>query len=73
MLDADRRELSRSGEPVTMPSRTCDLLLFLLRNRDRAIDSDDTLGAADAQAGAMPRNSGVTARRLRASERTARS
>lgn len=40
MLEADRRDLSRSGEPLTMQSRACDLLLFLVLNRNRAIDSD---------------------------------
>ena len=41
ILDADRRELARAGEPVTMQPKAFELLLYLVRNRNRAVDKDE--------------------------------
>ena len=41
ILDADRRELRVSGERVTTRPKVFDLLLYLIRNRGRAVDKDE--------------------------------
>ena len=41
VLDADRRELTRAGEPVTTQPKAFELLLYLVRNRSRAVDKDE--------------------------------
>ena len=41
ILDADRRELTMAGEPVTTQPKAFELLLFLVRNRARAVDKDE--------------------------------
>jgi len=41
VLDADRRELTMAGEPVTTQPKAFELLLYLVRNRDRAVDKDE--------------------------------
>jgi DNA-binding winged helix-turn-helix (wHTH) protein/tetratricopeptide (TPR) repeat protein len=41
ILDADRRELRASGKRVTTQPKVFDLLLYLVRNRHRAIDKDE--------------------------------
>lgn len=41
ILDADRRELTRAGEPVTTQPKAFELLLYLVRNRNRAVDKDE--------------------------------
>jgi DNA-binding winged helix-turn-helix (wHTH) protein/tetratricopeptide (TPR) repeat protein len=41
VLDADRRELLASGTPVTTQPKVFDLLVYLVRNRARAIDKDE--------------------------------
>ena len=41
VLDADRRELRASGEPVTTQPKVFDLLVYLVRNRARAVDKDE--------------------------------
>ena len=41
VVDADRRELSMAGEAVTMQPKAFELLLFLIRNRHRAVDKDE--------------------------------
>ena len=40
-IDADRRELTRAGDAVTMQPKAFELLLFLVRNRHRAVDKDE--------------------------------
>jgi TolB-like protein len=42
-LDAARRELRRSGEPITLEPQVFDLLVHLIRNRDRVITKEDLL------------------------------
>jgi DNA-binding winged helix-turn-helix (wHTH) protein/tetratricopeptide (TPR) repeat protein len=41
VLDADRRELTVAGEPVTTQPKAFELLLYLVRNRSRAVDKDE--------------------------------
>ncbi|MDJ0712246.1 MAG: tetratricopeptide repeat protein [Woeseiaceae bacterium] len=41
VLDAARRELTRDGKPVTTQPKAFELLLFLVRNRRRAVDKDE--------------------------------
>ena len=41
LLDVDRRELTRAGEAVTLQPKAFELLLFLVRNRQRAVDKDE--------------------------------
>lgn len=40
-LDADRRELSIGGVAVTVQPKAFELLLFLIRNRHRAVDKEE--------------------------------
>lgn len=41
VLDADRRELKMAGAPVTLQPKAFDFLLYLVRNRARAVDKDE--------------------------------
>jgi DNA-binding winged helix-turn-helix (wHTH) protein len=41
VLDADRRELRVAGQGVTTQPKAFELLLYLLRNRHRAVDKDE--------------------------------
>ena len=43
VLDVARRELRRSGEPVTLEPQVFDLLVYLIRNRDHVVTKDDLL------------------------------
>lgn len=42
-LDPDRRELWRGAEPVALQPQVFDLLLYLVRNRDRVVSKDDLI------------------------------
>ena len=42
-IDANRRELSRAGKAVHVEPQVFDLLLHLIRNRDRVVSKDDLL------------------------------
>jgi TolB-like protein/Flp pilus assembly protein TadD len=44
-LDTDRRELRRGAELVSVPPQVFDLLVFLVRNRDRVVSKDDLFEA----------------------------
>ena len=44
-LDIDRRELSLRGEPVSVAPQVFDLLVYLVRNRDRVVSKDDLIEA----------------------------
>lgn len=44
-IDPDRRELRRGAELIEIGPQVFDLLLFLIRNRDRVISKDDMLDA----------------------------
>jgi TolB-like protein len=43
VLDAERRELRRGGQPVALEPQVFDLLLFLVRNRGRVVSKDELL------------------------------
>ncbi|MCA6117888.1 winged helix-turn-helix domain-containing protein [Bradyrhizobium sp. WSM 1738] len=43
ILDTDRRELRRGGELVAMQPQVFDLLIHLLRHRDRVVSRDDLI------------------------------
>ena len=43
ILDTNRRELRRSGELVAMQPQVFDLLVHLLRHRDRVVSRDDLI------------------------------
>ena len=45
LLDPERRELSHRAEVVLIGPQVFDLLLHLVRNRDRVISKDDLLPA----------------------------
>jgi DNA-binding winged helix-turn-helix (wHTH) protein len=45
VLDTDRRELWRGSEPVAVEPQVFDLLLYLVRNRDRVVSKDDLIAA----------------------------
>ncbi len=40
-LDAGTRQLSRAGEPVPLQPRVFDLLIYLIEQRNRAVDKDE--------------------------------
>jgi TolB-like protein len=42
-LDADRRELFRGSHPVAVEPKAFDLLVYLIRNRDRVVSRDDLI------------------------------
>ena len=42
-IDAGRRELSRGGTAVHVEPQVFDLILHLIRNRDRVVSKDDLL------------------------------
>ena len=47
-IDADRRELSRGGTAVHVEPQVFDLILHLIRNRDRVVSKDDLLETSGA-------------------------
>jgi pimeloyl-ACP methyl ester carboxylesterase/DNA-binding winged helix-turn-helix (wHTH) protein len=44
-LDPERRELWRGSEQVALEPQVFDLLLYLIRNRDRVVSKDDLIAA----------------------------
>ena len=45
MLDADRRELRRGSESIAVEPQVFDLLLHLLKNRDRVVSKEDLIAS----------------------------
>lgn len=45
VLDTDQRELRCGAELIATAPQTFDLLLYLIRNRERVVSKDDLLGA----------------------------
>lgn len=41
LLYVDRQELRRGGDQVAVESQVFDLLVYLLRNRERVVSRDD--------------------------------
>src|SRR5690242_13786760 len=44
-LDADKRELRRGTDTVSLTPQAFDVLLYLIRNRDRVVSKDDLISA----------------------------
>jgi DNA-binding winged helix-turn-helix (wHTH) protein len=45
VLDLERRELARASQVVAVAPQVFDLLVYLLRNRERVVSRDDLLDA----------------------------
>ncbi len=45
LLDLDRRELSRGADAIAVGPQVFDLLVYLVRNRERVVSKDDLLDA----------------------------
>ena len=45
VLDVDRRELTRDGIAVAMEPQVFDLLVYLVRQRDRVVTKDELLAS----------------------------
>ena len=45
VLDTDKRELRRGGEPVSITPQVFDLLEYLILNRERVVSKDDLIDA----------------------------
>jgi len=45
VLDTDRRELKRGGELIQLEPQVFDLLVHLVRNRDRVVSKDDLIAS----------------------------
>lgn len=45
ILDPDRRELRRGCEPIAVEPQVFDLLIHLIRNRDRVVSKDDLIAS----------------------------
>ncbi len=43
VLDLDRHELRRGAELIALEPQVFDLLVYLVRNRDRVVSKDDLL------------------------------
>ena len=44
-LDTDRRELRRGSDAVAVEPQVFDLLVYLLRNRDRVVSKEELIAA----------------------------
>jgi DNA-binding winged helix-turn-helix (wHTH) protein len=45
VLDVDRRELRRGSELIAVEPQVFDLLVYLVRNRDRVVSKDDLMAS----------------------------
>src|SRR5262245_61084521 len=45
VLDADRRELHRGGNAISVTPQVFDLLIYLIRNRERVVSKDNLIAA----------------------------
>ncbi|MEA2909695.1 MAG: hypothetical protein QOJ15_1776, partial [Bradyrhizobium sp.] len=59
-LDTDRRELRRGSERIAVEPQVFDLLVYLVRNRDRVVSKDDLI--ASVWAGRSVSDSTLTSR-----------
>ena len=55
VLDTARRELSRGGEQIELEPQVFDLLVHLLRNRERVVSKDDLLASGSRPRRREPR------------------
>jgi TolB-like protein len=60
VLDTERRELCRDGKPVSVEPQVFDLLIYLVRNRERVVSKDDLFGSV--WSGRIVSNSTLTSR-----------
>ena len=60
VLDTDRRELRHGGELVHLAPQVFDILIYLIRHRDRVISKDDLM--ADVWGGRIVSESALTTR-----------
>jgi adenylate cyclase len=60
LLDVDRHELRRRGEPVAIEPQVFDVLVYLVQNRDRIVSRDDLIAAV--WGGRIVSDSAVTTR-----------
>jgi TolB-like protein len=60
VVDTDRRELRRSGDLVPLAPQVFDILVYLIRHRERVISKDDLI--ADVWAGRAVSESALTTR-----------
>jgi len=44
-LDTDRRELYRAADPIPVEPKVFDLLVYVIRNRERVVSKDDLIAA----------------------------
>src|SRR5215472_1332009 len=59
-LDIERRELSRKADLVALEPQVFDLLVYLVRNRDRVVSKDDLIN--DIWGGRIVSDSALTSR-----------
>src|ERR1700678_1652912 len=59
-IDVERRELRRAKTPVHVEPQVFDLLVYLVRNRDRVVSKDDVI--ASVWAGRIVSDSTLTSR-----------
>jgi len=45
LLDTDRRELRRAGEPIDIEPQVLDVLIYLIENRARVVSRDDLIAS----------------------------
>ena len=45
ILDTDRRELRRGGEPIDVEPQVLDVLIFLVENHERVVSKDDLIAS----------------------------
>jgi TolB-like protein len=60
LLDVERRELRRGGQPVALEPQVFDLLVYLIRNRERVVSKDDLI--ANVWGGRIVSESSLTTR-----------
>ncbi|HWD58432.1 MAG TPA: tetratricopeptide repeat protein, partial [Stellaceae bacterium] len=60
VLDTERRELRRGGEPVALEPQVFDLLVYLAQHRDRVVSRDDLV--AGVWGGRIVSDSAITTR-----------
>ncbi len=60
VLDIERRELRRAGQPVALEPQVFDFLVYLVRNRDRVVSKDELI--ENIWGGRIVSDSAVTSR-----------
>src|SRR4051794_8472668 len=60
LLDVERRELRRAGEPISLEPQVFDLLVYLIGNRERVVGKDELIDSV--WGGRIVSDSAVTTR-----------